>query len=79
MTDFNVVLFTSLPSNIKEDEILDWLFSATNNIDQPWGLNFKLNTHYRSTSVGDIIAIDKKYFVVQPFGFKTVQIKSKEY
>lgn len=51
---------------------LDQAFYLTNSIDDYWGLNegvAEFNTNHRSTSVGDIMERDGKWYVVAPFGF----------
>ena len=73
LTDFNFALSTSLPRN-DDDEILNFLFEKTNNIDAPWGEYWGLKSSYRSTSVGDVIQIDEDYYQVKPVGFAKIQL-----
>ena len=77
MTEFNVVLFISLPQS-NEQEMLNYLFSATNSHDEPWTKKFMLNGNHRSTSVGDLIAIDDRMYQVAPVGFIPITQTKKE-
>ena len=73
LTDFSVVLSTSLPRS-DDDEILNFLFAKTNNIDSSWAEYWGLQGSYRSTSVGDVIQIEETYYQVKPIGFAKIQL-----
>ena len=72
LTDFNVVLSTSLPRS-DDDEILNFMFSKTNTIDAPWTKYWNIEGNFRS-SVGDLIQIDEDYYQVKPVGFAKIQL-----
>ena len=56
-----------------ETDDLQMAFQLTNNIDQPWHLNTNVKATARvnrSTSVGDLLQFNEKFYVVESFGFK---------
>jgi hypothetical protein len=58
-------------------EFCDMAFEATNSIDYHWSENDGIETKEpyskRSTSVGDLIWIETKIYMVANFGFKLVK------
>lgn len=61
---------------VSDMEFLECAFEATNSIDRHWHLNNGVTVQEgdskRSTSVGDIIWIEEKIYMVKNVGFKLV-------
>jgi hypothetical protein len=58
---------------------LEQAFRLTNSIDNHWSLNHGVK-HYetsRSTSVGDVMEQDGKFYVVASFGFTEITLDSE--
>jgi hypothetical protein len=55
---------------------LDDIFKLTNHIDHDWTENSEVslivNKPLRSTSIGDVVVIEDKHFLVELFGWKEV-------
>ena len=55
---------------------LNKVFELTNHIDHDWTENSEVNLISnrtpRSTSVGDVIVVEDKHFLVEPVGWKEV-------
>lgn len=61
----------NLVAEVNTDDLAD-AFYLTNSIDDYWGNNpgvEEFNSKHRSTSVGDIMERDGKWYVVAPIGF----------
>lgn len=56
---------------------LDYAYERTNSIDDYWGNNEGVaenGSRHRSTSTGDLMLVNGKFFVVASFGFEEVAI-----
>ena len=56
---------------------LDWAYHQTNNISHVWNLNDDveaLTDQFKSTSVGDVMLKDGKFYVVAPVGFEEIDL-----
>jgi hypothetical protein len=56
---------------------LDWAFHQTNNISHVWNLNDDveaLTDCFKSTSVGDVMLKDGRFYVVAPVGFEPIDL-----
>jgi hypothetical protein len=65
-------LFYDKVASVKATD-LEQVFELTNSIDQYWGDNddvIEYGSQHRSTSVGDVVVTDGKFFYVDSFGFK---------
>jgi hypothetical protein len=58
-------------------DFLEMAFEATNSIDYHWseneGVKTDANSSKRSTSVGDIVFVDKRIYRVENCGFKLIK------
>jgi hypothetical protein len=79
MEDLNEFIFAAaFRCGAESDaEFCDMAFEATNSIDYHWSENDGIETKEpyskRSTSVGDLIWIETKIYMVANFGFKLVK------
>jgi hypothetical protein len=62
---------------IPDCKSLDEAYSLTQNFESPWAVRFGIEDQKRSTSVGDVIVMDGKAFMVDSFGF--TQMAGLEY
>lgn len=63
-------------ADVDTDE-LEYAFERTNSIDYYWGENEDVKengSQHRSTSTGDLMLINSKFFVVADFGFAEIAI-----
>lgn len=62
-----------LPDNCESlNAVLEYIFSLFNRDGRPNGKTM------RSLSIGDVIRMDNKYYLVQRFGFKEIEFKSTD-
>lgn len=61
-----------------ETDDLEWAFMKTNHIDSRWWYNMDVNCFdfkARSTSIGDVMELNGKFYVVAKVGFNPIEIK----
>lgn len=65
---------------VKTDS-LDWAYQQTNNISHVWNLNddvVALTDQFKSTSVGDVMLKDGKFYVVASMGFEEIELEGDD-
>ena len=72
-----VVAYVSVNKNLSTTKKLEEAFMKTNSISIAWWKNEEVTTTFagnscRSTSVGDVVEVDKKKYKCNPVGWKEV-------
>lgn len=65
-----------VPKDMPIEQALEVAYSSTNSYHNHWSRNLNVTTHtyhsLPSTSVGDVMVVDKKAYAVAPMGFKSL-------
>ena len=73
----DIVAYVSVNKNLPLTRKLEEAFMKTNTINSAWWKNEEVTTTFagnscRSTSVGDVVEVDKKKYKCNPVGWKAV-------
>lgn len=74
--NFTPVAGVDIPVGLDAECALERAYMKTNSIEEVWWMNqgvFPIVTETRSTSIGDVLELDGKFYAVAMFGFVEIQ------